>query len=347
MTWTFVQKGRLPAEIVHFYESAKGDRITSLGNRLDVRCRGESHRIALPLSAKERLFSKLRLTRRALRLDKSNAVFNRARDGVVVIYRGNVFFFDLTAGALTKTAELRQCRNVLHGGIAVTPHGIYFGEYGSNPVRDAVPVWRSTDDGRSWQVVYEFPAKSIRHVHGVYHDPFTDRLWLPTGDRAGECYVASANADFSDVVTHGDGTQVWRPVSMFFEADRIVWPMDSELQTSHLQVFDRASGRLTEHRAFPGPVWYGKRFTDGLAILQTTVEIGAGVQSDCSHLFVSENLTDWHEVAKFKKDLWPVRHFKAGVIAFADGSQASDDFVLFGEALAGLDGKSLQVALKR
>jgi hypothetical protein len=41
-----------------------------------------------------------------------------------------------------------------------------------------------------------------------------------------------------------------------------------------------------------------------------------------------------------------MRYFKFGVLAFADGPQSSKEFVLFGEALKGLDGRSLIVGLE-
>jgi len=36
-----------------------------------------------------------------------------------------------------------------------------------------------------------------------------------------------------------------------------------------------------------------------------------------------------------------MRFFKFGVVSFADGTQTSDDFVLFGEGLVGMDGKAV------
>lgn len=338
----------LNCEIAHYYDTRTGDRIISTAGRFSASLGGVSHAFEVPSPTASRALSSFRLSRRALRLDKSNAVFNLAKDGIVVLRGGSFYFYDLKSGSLRQTGHLKQCRNVLHGGIAVTGHGLYAGEYGRNKAREAVPVWRSMDDGRSWQICYEFPAGSIKHVHGVFADPNSDSLWLPTGDFAGECYLAEAkDPGFAAVTMHGDGSQRWRAVTLLFEPDRIICPMDSQLETSHLQVFDRASGRLTEHGAFPGPVWYGKRFQDGTALLQTTVEIGAGVKSRDCHLYHSEDLQEWTSIAQFRKDAWPMRYFKFGVMAFAAGAQTSDDFLLFAEALEGLDGQTWRARIKR
>ena len=337
-SWCLRMGEVMRADIVHYYDSSTGDVVRSKGNRFEVRWRSERFSFTVPLRAWKRLSLPFRLGRRLLRTDKSSAVPNRAGDGLVVLYDGAMMFFDFKDRSLRRTGKLANSRNALHCSIAVTEHGIYVGEYGANPQRRPVPIWRSTDDGRSWQVVHRFPAKSIKHIHGVYHDPYTDRLWVTTGDFAGECLLVSADPTFEDIQVYGDGSQSWRPVSLFFTPDHVIWAMDSPLETCFLQVFDRKTGGITARRSFPGPVWYTKRLTDGIALLQTTVEIGPGVRSKDAQLFASQDLLDWQFVARFAKDRWPMPWFKLGVIAFADGPQSSRDFVIFGEALHGLDG---------
>ena len=115
--------------------------------------------------------------------------------------------------------------------------------------------------------------------------------------------------------------------------------MDSPLEPCHLQIFDRASGTLSEGRRFNGPVWYSKTLSDGWHLLQSSIEIGPSIVGEDAIVYASRDLKEWHEIARFKKDRWPMRYFKFGVIAFADGEQSSEDFIFFGEALEGLDGQ--------
>lgn len=335
----------LNAEVVHLYDTASRNTIVSTGCRFEAVIRGVVHRFVLPVSPLLAGGLSFRMTRRVVRLDDSNAALNKQGDGIVLVYRGAVHFYDLARRRLHRTGTLRQCRHVLHRGLAVTAHGIYLGEYGRNPHRRPVPIYRSRDDGRSWDVAYEFAGGSIRHVHGVFRDPYADRLWMPTGDREGECYLVSADYDFTGVVRYGDGSQAWRAVTLFFDPDRIVWAMDSEYETSYLQVFDRRTATLTRGRAFPGPVWYGKRLADGRALVQTTVEIGPGVRRPQACVFASSDLVEWREAGCFDKDRWPLRLCKFGVVAFCDGHQTSEDFVLFGNALRGLDGQARRARL--
>ena len=340
-----ILRDRFHAEAVHLYDKSSRNTIVSTGRCIEAVIDGAMHRIVLPLSPLLVCGLASRLLRRALRLDRVNAVLNERGDGIVLVYRGAVHLYDLETLRLCRTGTLRQCRNVLHRAVAVTARGIYMGEYGRNPRRRPVPIHRSRDGGRSWEVAYEFAAGSIRHVHGIFADPYSDRLWIPTGDRVGECYLVSADHDFGDVVRYGDGSQAWRAVTLFFEPERIVWAMDSESETSYLQVFDRRTRALTRGHAFPGPVWYGKRLAGGTALVQTTVEIGAGVRRRQACVFASTDLLDWREVARFDKDAWPPRWCRFGVVAFADGCQTPEDFVLFGDALKGLDGRAYRAEL--
>lgn len=331
----------LDAESVYYYDSETSDTVTSIGNRFSARLDGREYRFSIPVPSRFMPFLPFRLCRRALRLDMANVVVNHDRSGLVILYQGLLFFFDLADQSIRQVGRMRHCRNVLYNGIAVTEKGIYFGEYGANTDRAAVPVWCSRDGGRSWNVVHEFAQGSIKHVHGVYVDPFSELLWIPTGDFDGECFLHCVDEDFGMLETFGNGTQQWRPVSLLFEQDKILWGMDSQLETSYLQEFDRATGTLTRHNEFPGPVWYSKQFADGNALLQTVVEVGPGVKSDHAHLYASRDNRAWDEVVRYEKDRWPMRFFKFGVLSFADGPQTSDDFVLFGEGLVDMDGKAV------
>lgn len=332
-------------EIAHHYESGNGDSILSRMNDFRVRCRKVDYQFSLPISPVWKVAGTSRLARRVLRLDKSTAAFNHRRDGVVVLYRGAIWLFDLNDQRLKQTGELRQCRNVLHGGFATTESGLFFGEYGKNSERATVPIWRSRDDGKSWEVVYEFAAGSVRHVHGVHWDEFDKRLWVATGDFDGECQILVSDPSFDDFEILGDGSQAWRAVSMFFTKDKVTWGMDSPLARCQIQEFDRATKTIRPLRSVPGPVWFSKALTDGVNILQTTVEIGDSIESENSHLYVSRDLLEWNEIESYQKDRWPMPYFKFGVVAFADGPQTSEDFVIFGEGLKGIDGKVLNMQI--
>lgn len=333
-------------EIVHYADDNR--TITSYHNRVFVKTGGRQQTITLPESVWRSGLGFARLARRALRLDKCNVVpAGRARENLVIIRQGCVYHYDARTRNLQKVLQLRNCRNVLHQSIAVIGDAeIVFGEYGSNPdgLRP-VPIYKSWDGGKSWRVLFEFPPNAVRHVHGCYWDPYEEKVWVLTGDYGAQVSVLVADRDFSRVERVGGGTQQWRAVNAFFEPDHVYWIMDSECETSRLIRLDRASRTLKPLAAFPGPAWYIKRTTDDYYFAATTFEQGPSNADSFAHLFVSRNLTDWHEAARFAWDGLPVRYFKSGVLGFADGRQSSRGFYLFGEALKGMDGKAWRCRL--
>ncbi|MBL4597197.1 MAG: hypothetical protein JKX99_11540 [Robiginitomaculum sp.] len=328
-------------EIIHYYDEKNNIYIESSGNQFSISVADKVHKFTIPVNPVKKLLLKFRITRRLFRLDKSNAVFNKDGTAIIVLFLGNIYRYELSTRKCVHTGTLRQCRNVLHQGICVTPEGhIIFGEYGSNVQRDSVPIWISKDDGFTWQIAYEFSKGKIKHVHGVYFDHFTQDLWIPTGDFDGECYLVRADTEFNTIKRYGDGTQQWRPVSLFFTENSIIWGMDSQLETNFLKKFNRRSEQLEAGQDLPGPVWYSKQLNDGVALLQTTREIGPGVKTDYVHIFLSQNLADWHEISRYRKDHYPMKFFKYGVLSFADGDQSSKSFAIHGEGLKGFDGRS-------
>jgi hypothetical protein len=147
----------LKSEIVHYYDSKSKNIIKSTGNNFFVKNNNIEFSFKVPI--KNSFLLKSRLLRRLLRYDKSNVVFNWKKDGVITVYQGKIYFFDFNKRKLSFIAKLKQSRNALHGGIAVKSGGIFIGEYGHNPKRNAVPIWKSDDDGRSFYVIKEIRRK--------------------------------------------------------------------------------------------------------------------------------------------------------------------------------------------
>lgn len=333
------------AEICHFYEPASNTFIYSRGNSFFGEVRGNKFKFKIPVAPWFAFLLPFRLSRRVLRLDKSNCHINYRGDGLIIIYLGKVYFYALDTKTLKSVCRLEQCRNIPHLALCVTKSAILFGEYGSNSRRLPVPIWSSPDDGRSWAVANR--VEGIRHVHGIYKDPFREVIWITTGDLDGECRLLEASPlTLKESQSYGDGTQVWRAVSLLFRQDAIYWGMDSETQTSYFIRCDRASMTPQFVGQASGPVWYSKRLTDDSFLFQTTVEVGVGVKERESYLFLQTEGDDCMRVAgSFHKDPLPMRFFKFGVIAFAEGGQSRDDFVIFGEGLFGIDGKVLRCRL--
>ncbi len=342
----FQDGSHLPEEIVHFYSD---ELLVTSTHRWVVVQRSDGSRatIELPRTKFDALgFS--RLVRRALRLDKCN-VFPLDPEGrsLILIRHGAVYKYDERQG-LRRTLTLRQSRNVLHTDFCQTKSGrLLFGEYGANAERQPIPIYASDDNGESWHIAYQIPAGKAKHVHGVYADKHSDKIWVFTGDADGESWVIEASEDFSEVRCLGDGSQIYRACSVFFTPDKVVWAMDSPLQPSRTVHLDRRTGSVELHGAFPGPIWYGLEVPASGFLLASTVEPGDSVTGDKAGIYFSDNLVSWTRLATFTKDRWPMGLFKFGVIGFSRGERSDGSFFVFGEALKGLDGRSLRCRIKR
>ncbi|MDA7952037.1 MAG: hypothetical protein MPJ24_11185 [Pirellulaceae bacterium] len=332
----------IKAEIVHYADNKV--LVTSFANKVTLK-QGKNETVyRLPQHGWQKLMLPFRLARRALRLDKCNVfpLFSgSAVTALIAIRQGIVYRIDCQNGEIKETLTLRQCRNVLHRSICKSPEGhLYFGEYGRNSERKSVPVYRSVDQGQSWTVIYEFPEKSIKHIHGCFWDPYEEKVWVCTGDYKNENYIIVANEDFNSIETLGDGSQKWRTCFPFFKNEEVIWAMDSELETSYICSLQRKDRTLTKVQDLPGPVWYAKELTDGWHCIATVQEIGIGVKDKHSHILVSQDAKNWQPVHKLEADWYPKRYLKFGAIGFADGPQSSEKFYIFAEALSGWDGKS-------
>ena len=331
------------SEIVHF---ANNDTlVTSKYNTVFIKKGHEEYKIKLPSDGWKSIFGLFRLTRRALRLDKCNVFYNEGN--LVIIRQGTVYHYDKNSKKLSPTLTLKNCRNVLHQSISITPNGnMFFGEYGANTERKTVPVYKSTDGGRNWKIIYEFEEKEIKHIHGCYWDNIEQKIWVCTGDFENENWLIVADENFENIEKIGNGQQVYRTCNLIFEKDEVHWLMDSQLEPSHHVILNRKSREIEVKQECKGPIWYIKRLSDGYFLAGTTQEIGDGVLDNKAHLMISKDLKSWEDLHLFDHDGLPMRYFKFGVLGFADGDQDSKGFYMFFEAIKGYDGKAVFCELR-
>ncbi len=335
---------KINREIIHY---ASGNTIISSKYRtIFWEENGKTTKVKLPEpNIIKRIFGLFRISRRVLRLDKCNVFMQE--NNLVIIRQSQVYLYERETDRLSHTLRLRNCRNVLHQSINATPDGmIFFGEYGHNGDRRTVPVWRSTDNGKSWEEVHTFPENSVKHIHGCYYDKYTDKIWVCTGDFEGENYLFVGDRDFKDVKQIGNGEQQYRACNLMFTDDKVHWLMDSQLEPSHHVVFDRQSETIKIGQKVMGPIVYIKKLGEKDYLAASAQEIGPGVLDDKLYFYRSTDLKEWKTVRTFDHDGLPKRYFKFGMIGFADGDQSKDEFYMFFEAVKGFDGISLKCSLR-
>ncbi|HAF62665.1 MAG TPA: hypothetical protein DCK95_10120 [Anaerolineaceae bacterium] len=296
-----------------------------------------------PFHSPRDIFGFSRATTRAFRADKCNIYGNRFGK-ILGIRAGTVY--QLEDSCIPKPLFTINGDCVLHGSLCEDRQGnIYFGEYFMNSARQAVRIWRVAPRMDHWEIAYAFPAAGIRHVHGIYRDPYEEEtFWVTVGDFSGECYILCTRDLFKTFTRYGDGKQTWRAVRVFFTEQYVCWITDSNLEQNYACRMSRSSGALEKGMQIANSSWYGTTTTEGLHVAFTTVEKGEGITSPYSQVLVSRDAFNWQVIYQFKKDFYrPVQVFKYGVISCPSGEMSQHDLYISGEGLVGLDGKSMRI----
>ncbi len=337
----------LPRLTIAHHLDAEGALWGTERNRIVKRAVGQmawQNVVRFPFCSPRDYFGWSRPTARAMRADKCNLYVNSA--GNLLAIRGGAVYA-LRGGELALLTRIQgDC--VLHRGLCEDEQGwTYFGEYFMNPERTPVRIWRVDPSLQEIEAAYTFPAGSIRHVHGVYRDPYDPQaLWAAVGDFKGECHLILTRDRFKTVIPFGDGSQIWRAVSLFFTEEHVCWLTDSNLEQNYACRMQRRTGNLEIGQEVDCSSWYGCTTREGLHVAFTTVERGPAIKRNESSVLVSSDAFHWHEVFSFKKDFWrPLQVFKYGVISCPSGELSSGDLWISGEGLVGLDGRSMRVRI--
>lgn len=118
---------------------------------------------------------------------------------------------------------------------------IYYGEYtnGTGPETVDCALWRSTDHGVTWEIIYTWGLlgraegpEVIRHIHSVQIDPYTDEVYVMLGDGTPATGIWKVQGDTCvPVLTNEMLTPDWldspRCIGMMFFPDWIAWGSDS------------------------------------------------------------------------------------------------------------------------
>ena len=282
-----------------------------------------------------------------MRIDQYTIKVINSNNDLVIINNGNVYHYDGLKKKLTQTLKLRQSKQLLKDSICLTPDNeLFFGEYGSNKNRKSVPIYRSRNLGKDWEIVYETTPGKIRHIHGCYWDNYENKIWVLTGDFKGENYLIKSDCNFKALKWYGDGSQHWRACNLFFTEKEVYWVTDSELQDNYLFKMNRENSEVLKTEKFPGPVWYMKELNNSQYLLGITCENGPGSNKNFGYIYHSSNLKNWFQISKFEKDFLPKKYFKNGIVSFSDGNQTIDSFAISGQGFKNFDGISFECKIQ-
>ena len=286
----------------------------------------------------DRLLSCCRLSSQLLRIGIHHLLPLRGGNLLVVAKR-NVYVVDGDGRVVSRWNGF-QGNKPGHQGVCVTPEGtVFFAEYLLNPNRDKeIRLWRSVDEGMSWQVVKTWPAGDVRHLHFVKWDEYEKCLWLGTGDYGengaeNRLYRSGDNGESWELI--GQYSQDWRAIGVCFTPDALLWGTDAGScpDDVHFIRMDRKTRKISVIADLEGPCHGCASYADGRAFFSTGVEGGENEKDRYAHLKEYKN-GELVEVLKLKKDIWP-EVLQIGCMHFPLGTDACERVVLTTLALKG------------
>ena len=177
--------------------------------------------------------------------------------------------------------------------LCVLPNGhVFFGEYFQNTNKKNVNIYCSRDNAQTWKIAYNFKEGNINHIHGLFFDKYTNRIWVATGDRENECIIGYTEDEFKTFVEVFRGGQEYRTCQLFFYKDFIVFGTDTQYQQNVIKKFDRKTLEITELQKVQGSVIKGGQVGD-VAFISTTVEPSDVNTDKWAHLWVKKDGLHW------------------------------------------------------
>ena len=316
-----------------------GDNLISHGYKLFDKqgsCKVSDRKFYLP--------SRFALTRRLLRAEITS-FYHLANGDKLAVAKKGLFLCKKGNNTFEKCFPMPRGSKPLN--LCFAPSGnIYFGEYFQNMEKQAVNIYCSKDNAQTWHIVYTFAEGNINHIHGLFFDKYTNRIWVATGDRENECIIGYTEDEFNTFVEVFRGGQEYRTCQLFFYKDFIVFGTDTQYQQNVIKKFDRETLEITVLQEVQGSVIKGGQVGD-VSFISTTVEPSKVNTDKYAHLWVTKDGIHWEERYKAKKDWLPATLFQFGTFEFPQyyGIEKLERLYFSGRALKGLDGKTTYITL--
>ncbi len=236
------------------------------------------------------------------------------RSGSLLTFAGGYIYHSSDKGkTFQKVHKLRFFgrgvgRGVMAQGITEDMNGdVYYGEYAGNTNRDKMYIYKGSNDGKRWSVFYEFPANSIRHIHAVQYDRYTDQLWYATGDGDKEAAIGYFDKDENlNIVC--SGSQAFRAVSMIFSKDYVYWGMDSPSVQNYIYRYNKKSQDVEKLQAINGPAYFSTKLDSECMFIGTTVEKDGRSSDNTVGIWKSFNGQNWSRILTVSSDPFTDRY---------------------------------------
>jgi hypothetical protein len=262
-----------------------------------------------------------RLHRRLLRLGV-HACAVMPGGSLVLVVRKRIWSYNAVTGSLAEVFTIPRGSRPLV--LCQTEDNLlYFGEYWSNPDREAVNIYAATYPQLDFKPVYCFPPGVVRHVHGVFADPYAHALWVTTGDLGREAAIWRSDDQLATLTPVLIGGQQSRAVGLLFTASHVYFGTDTPSEQNYVYRFDRMTGAMERLVAVQGSVFYGCKVGETL-VFATVVEPSKINNTSQAFLWASRDGINWSCLRGYHKDRWPLKLFQYGQILFPTGVNATE-----------------------
>ena len=290
------------------------------------------------VNRKNGILSAFMLTRRLFRAEITH-LYHFQNDTWMCIAKNGIFKYN------NKNLLFEKCCDIEKGSrpmnLCQARDGtIYYGEYYYNPNRKPMRIFQSKDNGDTWSIAYQFKDGEINHIHGIFNDPYSDKLWVATGDDDTACIFGYTKDGFNTFIKEYSGSQMYRVCVPMFTKDEIVYATDSQYEQNVIRSINRKTGETKDLQNIQGSGIYAVQ-NGNLMMISTTVEPSSVNKDQSSHLWYSWDGHHWKELISFKKDCLPKTYFQFGSIRFPNYEEESDYVVFHGRSLKKLDGKTM------
>lgn len=291
---------------------------------------------------KNAFLSSFRLTRRLFRAEIRN-LYHFQNDTWMCIAKKAIFRYNPTSKLFEKCCDIEKgsrpmCLCQANDGT------IYYGEYCYNPEKKPMRICQSKDNGDTWSIAYTFGQGEINHIHGLFQDPYSNKVWVATGDDDEACIFGYTEDGFKTFVRKYEGKQQYRVCAPLFTEKEIIFATDSQYAQNVIRSIDRETGEVKDLCEIQGSGIYAAQ-NGNLMMVSTTVEPSAVNLDKSSHLWYSFDGHHWTELCSFEKDRLPATYFQFGSIRFPNYEGDCPWLAFNGRALKMIDQKSVFVPI--
>ncbi|KPD22102.1 hypothetical protein [Idiomarina zobellii] len=294
------------------------------------------HWLTLPVRTSLRLAMKSHMLSRLLRLGVHHLV--KARGKWVAIVNNESFLIQADA-SITRLGFIEGSRPMV---LCASDDKVFYGEYRSNSERSPVHIYSLDFESNKWRSVWQF--NDVRHIHGVFHDAYTDSFWVTTGDSNEESGIWCTRNNFTTLDKVLGGSQQTRAVQLLFSSKWIYFGSDTPQEQNFIYRTDREGNHIEKLQPVGGSVFYGCKVEDKL-VFSTAVEQSDINSSRLAEVWYSSNGKDWNKLVEWRKDFLSMKYFQYGQVLLPSTNEENHDTLYLTPFAVGGHGRTIQVSI--